>query len=153
MVKSVERDRAVLEIVRCADGKAKLREEKGINLPDTALDLSAITEHDLEDLAFAVGHVDLVSASFVQRPEDVVALRDALASHDASRIGIVLKIETAQAFAQLPELLMAALAHPGGAIAAHAGEDHANRGTAHVGRGGPDQDLHRRAMAVHRLGL
>ena len=115
VVKSVERDRAVLEIVRCADGKAKLREEKGINLPDTALDLSAITEHDLEDLAFAVGHVDLVSASFVQRPEDVVALRDALASHDASRIGIVLKIETAQAFAQLPELLMAALAHPGGA--------------------------------------
>ena len=115
VVKSVERNRVVLEIVRCADGTAKLREEKGINLPDTTLELSAITEDDLEDLAFAVEHVDLVSASFVQRPEDVIALRDALASHDASRIGIVLKIETAHAFARLPELLMAAAAHPGGA--------------------------------------
>jgi len=115
VVKSVERDRVVLEIVRCADGTAKLREEKGINLPDTLLELSAITEDDLQDLAFAVEHVDLVSASFVQRPEDVIALRDALASHGASRIGIVLKIETAHAFARLPELLMAAAAHPGGA--------------------------------------
>lgn len=114
-VREIARSRAVLEVQHCAGGRARLRAEKGINLPDTVLTLSALTPPDLETLRIAVAQqVDLVSASFVQRVEDVVALRAELDALGAAHVGIVLKIETATAFARLPELLMAALAHAGG---------------------------------------
>jgi len=89
-------------------GAAKLRAEKGINLPETELDLPALTAKDVEDLAFVAKHADMVALSFVQRPEDIEALLAELARLDASRLGIVLKIETQAAFKRLPMLLLAA---------------------------------------------
>ena len=45
---------------------------KGVNLPNTQLNISAITEKDREDLAFALKlGVDWIGLSFVQRAEDV----------------------------------------------------------------------------------
>jgi pyruvate kinase len=114
IAREVAPDRAVLEIVRCAAGRARLRAEKGINLPDTTVALPALTERDREHLAFAARRADLVCASFVQRREDVEALREALDAHGASAVAIVLKIETSAGFEHLPELLLAAMRHAGG---------------------------------------
>ena len=50
-----------VEITYAAGGIAKLRAEKGINLPDTQLDLPALTAKDLADLAFAARHGDMVA--------------------------------------------------------------------------------------------
>ena len=45
---------------------------KGVNLPNTQLNISAVTEKDKEDLKFALKlGVDWVGLSFVQRAEDV----------------------------------------------------------------------------------
>jgi pyruvate kinase len=57
-----------VEITHAAKGTAKLRAEKGINLPDTKLNISALTPKDREDLEFATEYGDLVSLSFVRRP-------------------------------------------------------------------------------------
>lgn len=113
---------AVLRIEHCAGGRASLEADRGINVPDTALDLPAMTDADREDLAFAIERVDLVSASFVQRPEDVEVLRDALERAGATEVGIVLKIETAQAFARLPDLLVAGMRHGVVAVMAARGD-------------------------------
>ena len=43
-----------------AEGE-KLRNDKGINLPDTRLPLPALTEKALRDLAFIALHADLVA--------------------------------------------------------------------------------------------
>ena len=91
-----------------ADG-VKLRPDKGINLPDTRLRLPALTERDLHDLDFVVHHADLVGLSFVRTPDDVEELRRQLDLRDGGHLGIVLKIETAAAFDQLPKLLLAAM--------------------------------------------
>ena len=49
---------------------------KGVNLPDTALDLSPLTAKDRADLAFGLGlGVDLVALSFVQKPADLIEAR------------------------------------------------------------------------------
>jgi pyruvate kinase len=88
---------------------SKLRPERGINLPDTALDLPALTDKDRRDLAEVVAWADVIELSFVQRPDDVRALHDALREHDADDVGIVLKIETRRGFAELPQLLLAAM--------------------------------------------
>ncbi len=73
-IRGVAADRLRAEITAVAGGAAKLRAEKGINLPETELDLPALTAKDVEDLAFAAKHADMVALSFVRRPEDVEAL-------------------------------------------------------------------------------
>jgi pyruvate kinase len=108
----VAADRLRVEITAVAGGAAKLRPEKGINLPETELDLPALTAKDVEDLAFVAKHGDMVALSFVRRPEDVEALLAEIARLGASRLGIVLKIETQAAFNRLPILLLAAMRHP-----------------------------------------
>src|SRR5262245_20945181 len=69
-----EEPRIEAKITHAAKGTAKLRAEKGINLPDTKLNISALTPKDREDLEFAVEYGHLVSLSFVRRPEDVAEL-------------------------------------------------------------------------------
>ena len=94
-----------------ADG-VKLHPDKGINLPDTRLRLPALTDRDLHDLDFVVHHADMVGLSFVRTPDDVEELRRQLELRDGEHLGIVLKIETAAAFDQLPKLLLAAMRSP-----------------------------------------
>ena len=112
VIQSVAEDHIRVEITTAAGGAAKLRGEKGINLPDSDLDLPALTEKDIEDLAFVAAHGDMVALSFVQRPEDIERLLAELARLGDPPLGIVLKIETQRAFERLPQLLLAAMRHP-----------------------------------------
>ena len=107
----VHPDRLELRIVRGPRPSGKLASEKGINVPDTELQLPALTAEDQRDLATVVQLADLVGMSFVQRPEDIRALRSELDRLGASRLGLILKIETAHAFAAMPALLLAAMEH------------------------------------------
>ena len=100
-----------LEITRAPGGSAKLRAEKGINLPDTTLELPVMNATDLENLAFAAKHGDIVSLSFVRRREDIQTLVTELHRLNAKKLDIVLKIENREAFENLPELLLAAMQH------------------------------------------
>ncbi|OGX86720.1 pyruvate kinase [Hymenobacter glacialis] len=87
----------------------KLRNDKGINLPDSQLSIPALTEKDLQDLVFIAQHADVVGLSFVNSPADVTLLRQHL-QHLTSRVlPIVLKIETRRGFEQLPALLLCAM--------------------------------------------
>jgi len=110
-ISQVSEDRIRVAITSAVGGRAKLRSEKGINLPDTDLQLPALNAKDLEDLAFAVEHGDMVAMSFVQRTEDIDQLIAALDRLGAGGFGVILKIETRQAFDRLPSLLIAAMRH------------------------------------------
>jgi len=101
-----------VEITHAAPEGSRLRPEKGINLPDTRLDIPALTPKDLEDLRALAGQVDLIGLSFVRAPEDVHALQAALRALGAEGVGTVLKIETREAFENLAPILLAALATP-----------------------------------------
>jgi pyruvate kinase len=105
-------DRLLVEITHARPKGEKLRSDKGINLPDTTLDLPSLTSKDLEDLPFVAEHADLIGLSFVQRAVDVDDLRARLGQLGASEKGVVLKIETRAAFENLPDLLFAALRLP-----------------------------------------
>jgi pyruvate kinase len=111
-ISAVAKDRLRVEITAVSGGSAKLRAEKGINLPDTELDLPALTAKDVADLAFVAKHADMVALSFVQHPEDIEALLAEITRLDARRLGIVLKIETQSAFNRLPMLLLASMVTP-----------------------------------------
>jgi pyruvate kinase len=111
IIKHVAPERLAIDIVQVVGGSAKLRDEKGINLPDSDLALPALSEKDLRDLAFAVDHADMLAMSFVQRPADIKQLVAELDRLGRPGLGIVLKIETQRAFAELPALLLEAMKH------------------------------------------
>jgi len=80
----------------------EVSDRKGVNLPDTTLPLSAVTEKDRADLAAALElGVDWVALSFVQRPEDVAEVKKLARGHAA----ILAKIEKPKALERLPEIL------------------------------------------------
>jgi len=110
VVRRTSRDRLEVEITQARAGGERLAADKGINLPDTALDLPALSDKDRADLAVVARHADLVGLSFAQRAADVEALLEALRGHGAPELGLVLKIETRQGFENLPELVFAAMA-------------------------------------------
>ena len=100
-------DGFVVRITNAPSGGGKLRPDRGINLPESNLMLPAVTPNDLRDLDAVVGFADVINLSFVQTREDVISLHKAMRERAADHIGIILKIETRQAFAHLPRLLLA----------------------------------------------
>ncbi len=111
-IEYVDDDSIVVAVTDVRPGGANLRGGKGINLPDTDLRIDALTEKDRDDLVFVAEHADMVNLSFVQHPSDVERLQYELAALGAEDVGIVLKIESAIAFANLPELLLVAMRSP-----------------------------------------
>jgi pyruvate kinase len=92
---------------------ARLRAEKGINLPDSVINVPALTPKDLEDLQVLHRQVDMIGLSFVRTAKDVEALYTELDRLDArDELGVVIKIENAQAFENLPRILLAGLRRP-----------------------------------------
>lgn len=80
---------------------------KGVNLPNTPLRLSALTEKDRRDVAWIARHdFDYVALSFVQRAEDIHLLRDLLRQHRCDA-RIIAKIEKPRALENLDEILQA----------------------------------------------
>lgn len=98
-----------VEITQTPARGAKLGADKGINLTDTQLPVPALTAKDYADLAALVRQVDMVGLSFVRAAEDVTLLQHALLDLPAANVGVVIKIETQQAFANLPRILLASL--------------------------------------------
>ncbi len=108
--------RVEVEITDARDGGENLASDKGINLPDTQLDLPALTVKDLQDLDVVARHADVVGLSFAQSAADVRALRRHLAERNAGQLGLVLKIETRRGFEHLPEMLFAAMTGPAAGV-------------------------------------
>jgi pyruvate kinase len=112
VVERREADRLHVRITRAPARGGRLAAEKGINLPDTALRLRAITDKDRADLAFVARHADMVALSFVNSADDIKELRSILAPLGDAQPAIVLKIETLRGFTNLPSMLLEAMKSP-----------------------------------------
>lgn len=120
VIKKINKGSLLIKITNVAGGTTKLRSEKGINFPNTKLNLSGLTNKDKKDLIFIAEHADVVNFSFVNRPEDVQELLSELEKLNAKdKLGIILKIETQNGYNQLPEILLEAMqAYPIGVMIA-----------------------------------
>jgi pyruvate kinase len=77
-------------------------DRKGVNLPDTVLDLSPITGKDREDLAFGLDlGVDWVAFSFVQRASDLIEAHQLV----GGRAGVMSKIEKPSALTAIDDII------------------------------------------------
>jgi pyruvate kinase len=97
-VRECGRDFADVEVVQ----GVRMSDRKGVALPGSAIPMSALTDKDHKDLAFALRiGVDWVALSFVQRPADMAELRKLV----GGRAAVLAKIEKPSALDQIEEIL------------------------------------------------
>jgi len=99
--------KAALLVVTGVESKGRVRSRKGLNFPDTPLQLDPLTDKDLVDLETAARLGDIVGYSFVQRAEDVARLQEELRRLAPARtLALAGKIETALAVRNLPAIIV-----------------------------------------------
>ncbi len=82
-----------------------LKSHKGVNFPTLNLRLPSMTEKDKRDLDFGIEQgVDIISLSFVRKPEDIQTLK-ALLKQKGANIPVLAKLEKPQAIANLEEIV------------------------------------------------
>ena len=97
------------EIVCEVVNGGELGEKKGVNVPNVAVRLPAITEKDKDDIKFGVEQeIDFIAASFVRNAECVLEIRAYLKELNAPHIPIIAKIENAEGIRNIDEIIRAA---------------------------------------------
>ena len=89
--------------------EGEIRSGKGINIPNADLDMPLITDRDISDIQFGCQcDVDMVAASFVVGPEQILQIRKLL--HEAGRpeTQVIAKIETARGVEHFDQVLQVA---------------------------------------------
>lgn len=112
-VEKVGPEKIEVVITRACSGKGSpLRSDKGVNFPDTNLLRPSLTAFDMKILPFICANADMVGFSFVRKPADLHELREQFQRLDREDLPVILKIETREAFKNLPELLLEGMNKP-----------------------------------------
>lgn len=87
----------------------ELGEKKGVNVPNVAVRLPAITEKDKDDIRFGVEQgIDFIAASFVRNAECVLEIKAFLKELGAPYTPVIAKIENAEGIHNIDEIIRAA---------------------------------------------
>ena len=83
----------------------EVRSRHGLNLPDTDLDIGAVTVKDWRDIDFGLAlGVDAIALSFVQGPDDLIAVRRVI-GHAKPAPVLIAKIELPNAVRRIESIL------------------------------------------------
>lgn len=83
----------------------QLSNHKGVNFPGVYLSVRALTDKDRKDLMFGLDQgVDWVALSFVRNPQDVLEIKELIASA-GKRVPVIAKIEKHEAIEQMEAIL------------------------------------------------
>lgn len=79
---------------------------KGVNVPNVAINLPSLTEKDVSDLIFGIeNEIDIVAASFIRKASDVLDIRKVLSKNGGEDIQIFSKIENRQGVNNIDEII------------------------------------------------
>ncbi len=83
-----------------------LTNRKSINVPDLILNLPSITQKDIDDIKYGIkAGFDYIAASFVRKPEDVIAIKQVLKENNGEHIKVISKIENREGINNFDEIL------------------------------------------------
>ncbi len=109
-------DDTFCKVIRSKKNGTILKEEKGINFPDSHIELDALTTEDVRHVKSIVNFADIIGISFCQSKQDVERLMGLLEKYDKKDIAIVAKIETKKGVENLPQILEALIKHKNSAV-------------------------------------
>lgn len=113
IVEKVKKGKVGVRINRVSSKKGLIRNEKGINFPDTVLTIPSLTDYDRRCLPFICENADLLGYSFVKTVGDIGILREAMQELGGKKPAMIIKIETHEAVDNLPSLLLEGMKHRG----------------------------------------
>ncbi len=94
------------DILCRVDDGGPVSNHKGINVPNTHIDMPFLGEVDKKDLLFGIENdVDFIAASFVRTGADVIEMRKFLNYHGGHDIKIISKIENIEGVNNFEEIL------------------------------------------------
>ena len=94
------------EIYCSIDNGGVLGSKKSVNIPNVEINLPGLTPKDESDLIFGLKQkVDFVAASFVHKPQDVIAIRKVLENNGGGNIQIISKIENREGVEKIDRIL------------------------------------------------
>lgn len=105
-IETINGVKATVRVQRISSTKHRIKNDKGINFPDSDIRIESMTEFDEACLPFICEHADLVGYSFIRYPSDISMLRKSLKKISTKTPKIILKIETPEAVKNLPGLLL-----------------------------------------------
>ncbi len=86
-----------------------LKSRKSLNIPGISIPFPALTEQDRQDIAFGIENgIDFIALSFVRSADAVMQARALVKTLTDEHIGIIAKIENANAVENLSEIIRAA---------------------------------------------
>jgi pyruvate kinase len=86
-----------------------IKSRKGVNVPNAAIDLPAMTEQDVKDITFGCAHdVDLIAASFIRSADHVLEIKRLLIAQGKPDILVIAKIENSQGVQHFDSIVQAA---------------------------------------------
>ncbi len=107
-LKVVEIDSDKQEIKTTVINSGKIKNKKGVNVPNVRVNLPALTEKDKNDIKFGIENdVDFIAASFVRDHKDVITMKQLLEENNASEIQIISKIENREGVDDFDKILEA----------------------------------------------
>ena len=106
VVEKVTDQGALLRITVAKQGGVRIQKDKGINFPETDLDLPPLSKKDMTDLDFVCANADMVGFSFVETLSDMECLMEELKKRNASELPIIAKVETNKAVKNLPDIIL-----------------------------------------------
>ncbi|MBN2722298.1 MAG: pyruvate kinase, partial [Campylobacterales bacterium] len=93
----------VPHLVAVVENHGILTSKKGVNFPNTVIDIDVITTKDAQDIEWGVrNQVDFFAISFVQNRQDMINARNLLGSYDGR---LIAKIEKFEAVENVDEIL------------------------------------------------
>ena len=106
VVEDISPQGALLRVTVAKSTGVRIQSDKGINFPETELNLPPLSEKDLNDLDFVCVHADMIGFSFVESLSDMEVLMSELAKRQAAELPIIAKIETNRAVKNLPDIVL-----------------------------------------------
>lgn len=102
----IEKDKINREIITIAKNSHMIKNRRGVNVPNTVLNMPFLSEKDIEDINLACDYdYDYIAASFTRRAEDVLAIKAILQSRRKEYIQVIAKIENQEGYDNLDEII------------------------------------------------
>lgn len=102
------KEKKASDIICTVISGGELGERKGVNAPNVAVRLPALTDQDKEDIRFGVEQgIDYIAASFVRNAECIIEIKALLKECNAHDIPVIAKIENAEGIENIDEIIRA----------------------------------------------